>query len=65
MTGSTGGTLLSQKEMEARGLRVTNTPGEGSSSGFVQHQDGGRIIPEVEEEAPNEIPPAYDSIRDR
>ena len=65
---TTGSTLPSQKELEARGLRVANSPGpsEGSSGGVVQHLDGGRVMPDAEEsQPPNEIPPAYDSIRDR
>lgn len=63
-SSSAGMTLPSNKEMEARGLRVANEP-TGEGSGFVQHQDGGRI-PEAspeEETVPNEIPPSYDSIR--
>jgi hypothetical protein len=65
-SSSAGGmTLPSSKEMEARGLRVANEGG-GESSGFVQHQDAGRLpsSPEGDESAPNEIPPSYDSIRD-
>lgn len=64
-SSSAGMTLPSNKEMEARGLRVANAPG-GEGSGVVQHEDGGRI-PEAhaeEEAVPNEIPPSYDSIRD-
>ena len=65
-SSSAGMTLPSSKEMEARGLRVANEPpGEGSTTPVVQHQDAGRLPTTPEnEEAPNEIPPSYDSIRD-
>lgn len=61
-TSSSGpGTLPSNKEMEARNLRVAND-GAGSSA-FVQHQDGGRLEPTREnDDVPNEIPPSYDSV---
>lgn len=61
-SAGTTGTLPSNKELEARGLRVANQPGfPGEGSGpVVQHQDGGR----VHDEPPAEIPPSYDSIRD-
>lgn len=62
-TSSSGpGTIPSNKEMEARNLRVAND-GAGPSA-FVQHQDGGRLESTPEnEDVPSEIPPSYDSIR--
>lgn len=62
------GLLPSSKERETRGgriggaLHVVNEP-----SPVVQHQDMGRVdvTPEDEDDAPAEIPPSYDSIRDR
>lgn len=62
-----GGAIPSAKEREAyqrrTGMQLAN-PGE-----VVQHQDGGRVPqpgnPEEEEgEAPMEVPPRYDQIRD-
>lgn len=61
-SSSAGMALPSNKEMEARGFRVTNQQGEGS---VVQHQDAGRVTETPGEETPpHEIPPSYDSIRD-
>lgn len=60
--GGAMGVLPSQKELEARGFRVSNN-GEGGS-GYVQHTDAGRLDATPEEGEPQaEIPPSYDSIR--
>ena len=64
----TSGTFLSSKERELaserRRLHIANEErGEGGSGqgsgGVVQHQDGGRL---QEQNAPEEVPPSYDSI---
>jgi hypothetical protein len=68
---ATTGTLPSQKEMEAQGLRVRNRHSnphlDSDDSGAVlQHTDGGRIGGREDESVtpPREVPPSYDSIRD-
>ena len=50
-----------QREVAARAAAMHLTNEDDGSSAVHQHQDGGRI-PQVETEAPREIPPAYDSI---
>ncbi|KAI0338850.1 hypothetical protein BDW22DRAFT_682375 [Trametopsis cervina] len=62
-TSGTTGTLPSQKEMEARGLRVHNRL-DDEEGDVVQHTDGGRVPAEGSASPPREIPPSYDSIRD-
>ena len=64
---ATTGTLPSQKEMEAQGLRIRNPHLDSDDSGaVVQHTDGGRVGVHEEEGVtpPREVPPSYDSIRD-
>ncbi|CAE6518638.1 unnamed protein product [Rhizoctonia solani] len=53
--GSSSARLL--KEREARRLHVANDDG-----GVIVHSDGGRVDEEVEDDAPREIPPTYESI---
>lgn len=69
-TNTTSGLLPSAKEREAAAYRaryVANNVGEDGAggSGYVQHQDGGRVEAgprEEEPEVPSEVPPSYDSI---
>jgi hypothetical protein len=41
---------------------VTDGQTSGERESVVVHSDGGRVNPEEHQEAPTEIPPAYDSI---
>lgn len=51
------------KAQQAQALRLANAGGDDDAAGpVVQHQDGGRVRDTNQSPAPQEVPPAYDSI---